>query len=197
MNYLQRCLVFPVLLVSVVLFQSLPAQAQDAAPNVVVIFIDDLGYADIGPFGAKAYKTPHLDEMAKQGRRFTDFVTSTAVCSASRAALMTGCYHRRVGISGALGPKANIGINSDEMTLAEVCKQKIMQRRVLENGISACKRNSFPCNTGSTITTDCLIRTTCGLFIRISLISQPIRPNENETTLPCHFLMATKSWTRM
>ena len=93
-------------------------------PNVVVIFIDDLGYADIGPFGAKDYKTPRLDEMARQGMQFTDFVSSTAVCSAARAALLTGCYHRRVGISGALGPNSKAGINSNEMTLAELCKQR-------------------------------------------------------------------------
>ena len=98
--------------------------SKDDLPNIVVIFIDDLGYADIGSFGAKGYKTPNLDRMAKEGRRFTDFVTSTAVCSASRAALLTGCYHRRVGISGALGPGAKHGINSKEMTLAELCKQK-------------------------------------------------------------------------
>ena len=71
-----------------------------SSPNIVVIFIDDLGYADIGPFGADGYTTPNLDQMAKQGRRFTDFVASTAVCSASRIALLTGCNHRRVGISG-------------------------------------------------------------------------------------------------
>ena len=65
-----------------------------------------------------------LDQMAKQGRRFTDFVASTAVCSASRIALLTGCNHRRVGISGALGPSSKFGINSEEMTLAELCKQK-------------------------------------------------------------------------
>lgn len=93
-------------------------------PNVIVIFIDDLGYADIGPFGAKDFKTPNLDRMALEGRKFTDFVTSTAVCSASRAALLTGCYHRRVGISGALGPRSKVGLNSDELTLAELCKQK-------------------------------------------------------------------------
>ncbi len=97
---------------------------QDRPPNVVVIFIDDMGYADIGPFGAKGYETPHLDRMAKQGMKFTDFVAATAVCSASRAALLTGCYHRRVGISGALGPNSNIGINASETTLAELCKQK-------------------------------------------------------------------------
>ena len=93
-------------------------------PNIVVIFIDDMGYADIGPFGATSIPTPNLDRMAREGRRFTDFHVSSAVCSASRAALLTGCYHERVSISGALGPNAKIGISASEMTLAEVCKQK-------------------------------------------------------------------------
>jgi arylsulfatase A len=93
-------------------------------PNVVVIFIDDMGYADINPFGSNPYATPNLDRMASEGRRFTDFVVSSAVCSASRSALMTGCYHRRVGIQGALGPKSNIGINPNETTIAELCKSK-------------------------------------------------------------------------
>jgi len=93
-------------------------------PNIVVIFMDDMGYADIGPFGAKAYPTPHLDRMAKEGRKFTDFYVTQAVCSASRAGLLTGCYNVRVGILGALGPKATHGINASEVTLAEICKQK-------------------------------------------------------------------------
>src|SRR5947208_811570 len=80
-------------------------------PNIVIIFIDDMGYADIGPFGATAYKTPHLDRMAKEGRVFTDFHAATAVCSASRVALMTGCYPERVSILGALGPTAKVGIS--------------------------------------------------------------------------------------
>lgn len=92
-------------------------------PNVIVIFIDDMGYADIGPFGSEV-PTPNLDRMAKEGMRLTDFVVSSAVCSASRAALLTGCYHRRVGISGALGPDAQIGISDEEMTIAQLCKQK-------------------------------------------------------------------------
>jgi arylsulfatase A len=91
-------------------------------PNVVIIFIDDLGYADIGPFGATAYKTPHLDRMACEGRIFTDFHSATAVCSASRAALLTGCYPERVSILGALNPHAQHGINSDEVTLGELCR---------------------------------------------------------------------------
>ncbi|MBA3483692.1 MAG: sulfatase [Pirellulales bacterium] len=93
-------------------------------PNIVVIFIDDLGYADVGPFGATAYKTPHLDRMAAEGRRFTDFHTSSAVCSASRVALLTGCYHERVSIVGALRPHSPHGVNADELTLAELCKQR-------------------------------------------------------------------------
>jgi arylsulfatase A len=95
-----------------------------ASPNVIVIFIDDMGYADIGPFGATDYSTPNLDRMAKEGMKFTDFVVSSAVCSASRAALLTGCYHIRVGITGALGPGSQMGISDDEITLAELCKSK-------------------------------------------------------------------------
>jgi arylsulfatase A len=98
--------------------------AADRPPNIVIIFIDDMGYADIGPFGAEGYETPHLDRMAKEGRIFTDFYVTQAVCSASRAGLLTGCYNVRVGIGGALGPKSNIGINADEVTIAEICKQK-------------------------------------------------------------------------
>lgn len=97
---------------------------RETTPNVVIIFCDDLGYADIGPFGAKSYATPHLDRMASEGINFTNFHVSQAVCSASRAALMTGCYNNRIGIHGALGPGAPIGINAKEMTLAELLKQK-------------------------------------------------------------------------
>ena len=103
---------------------ALNSQAQKRPPNIVVIFMDDMGYADIGPFGAKAYPTPHLNRMAKEGRKFTDFYVTQAVCSASRAGLLTGCYNVRVGILGALGPKSTHGINANEITLAEICKQK-------------------------------------------------------------------------
>ena len=97
---------------------------QERPPNVVVIFIDDLGYADIGSFGADGYVTPHLDQMAADGLRLTDFYCSQAVCSASRASLLTGCYANRVSILGALGPNARHGLNPQEMTIAEVLKQR-------------------------------------------------------------------------
>ncbi|MFZ4593559.1 MAG: sulfatase-like hydrolase/transferase, partial [Verrucomicrobiaceae bacterium] len=67
-----------------------------ASPNIVVFFIDDMGYADIGPFGAKGYSTPNLDKMAEQGTKFTNFHVAQPVCSASRAALLTGCYPNRI-----------------------------------------------------------------------------------------------------
>ena len=93
-------------------------------PNFVIIFMDDMGYADIGPFGAKGYPTPNLDRMAKEGRKFTDFYVTQAVSSASRAGLLTGCYNVRIGILGALGPKSSHGIAASESTIAEICKQK-------------------------------------------------------------------------
>ena len=111
------------LLFSTLLFSVLATHAR--SPNVIVIFMDDMGYADIDPFGdTPGYETPNLSRMAKEGRKFTDFYVTQAVCSASRAGLMTGCYNVRVGILGALGPKANYGIHPDETTMAEICKQK-------------------------------------------------------------------------
>lgn len=98
--------------------------APNRLPNFVIVFIDDMGYADIGPFGAQGYPTPHLDRLAREGRRFTDFYVTQAVCSASRAGLITGCYNVRVGIFGALAHQANHGLNASEVTLAEIVKQK-------------------------------------------------------------------------
>ncbi|MEZ6125297.1 MAG: sulfatase [Planctomycetaceae bacterium] len=103
---------------------SLFGEQADRTPNVIVIFIDDMGYADIGPFGAVGYETPHLNQMAAEGRIFTDFYVTQAVCSASRAGLLTGCYNIRVGIGGALGPRSKIGISDTEVTLGEIAKQK-------------------------------------------------------------------------
>ena len=103
------------------------AQAVDAPPaqpNIVIIFTDDQGYADVGVYGARGYATPNLDRMAAQGVRFTDFYVAQAVCTSSRAALLTGCYPNRIGLVGALGPQTNYGIHDDEVTLAELCKQR-------------------------------------------------------------------------
>ena len=100
-----------------------PIRAAEA-PNVVLIYCDDLGYADLGCFGSKICRTPNLDRMAAEGVRFTDFYASSAVCSASRAALLTGAYHERLGIRGALGPKDLKGLAHPETTLAELLKAR-------------------------------------------------------------------------
>ena len=92
--------------------------------NIIVVFIDDMGYGDLGCYGATGYTTPNLDKMASQGVRFTNFVSAQAVCSASRAGILTGCYPNRVGISGALMPDSKIGLNPEEETIAEVLKRQ-------------------------------------------------------------------------
>lgn len=96
-------------------------------PNIILIFCDDLGYGDLSCYGALQYKTPNLDKMASQGVRFTSFLSAQAVCSASRAGIMTGCYPNRVGISGALMPDAKIGLNPNEETIAEVLNKRKYQ----------------------------------------------------------------------
>src|SRR5204862_8281847 len=93
-------------------------------PNVVLILADDLGYSDVGVYGAEEFATPHLDRLAREGIRFTDFHVAQGVCSASRAALMTGCYPNRVGITGALEPWDKFGLSANELTLPQMMKQK-------------------------------------------------------------------------
>lgn len=93
-------------------------------PNFVIIFADDLGYADIGSFGAKGYKTPNLDRLAEEGVRLTNFYVAQAVCSASRTALLTGCYPNRVGILGALNHTAQHGIHANELLIPAVLKPR-------------------------------------------------------------------------
>jgi arylsulfatase A len=93
-------------------------------PNFVIIFTDDQGYADVGCYGARGFETPNLNAMAAQGVRFTSFYVPQAVCSASRAALLTGCYPNRVSVLHALMPWAENGISSGEETLAQVLKKR-------------------------------------------------------------------------
>ncbi len=97
---------------------------EQRSPNIVIIMTDDQGYADTGAFGAKDFETPNLDRMAQEGIRFTDFHVSQPVCGASRASLLTGCYSNRIGMLGAPSHNSTHGINSNEMTMAELVKQK-------------------------------------------------------------------------
>src|SRR4051812_31707632 len=101
-----------------------PAPAADPPkPNVVVVFIDDLGYADVGPFGATKQKTPHLDRMAAEGMKLTSFYAAP-VCSVSRAQLLTGCYGARVSVPGVFFPAGRQGLHPNEVTVAERLKER-------------------------------------------------------------------------
>ena len=97
---------------------------KNSSPNIVIIFMDDLGYGDISNFGAINYKTPNIDRMANQGMLFTNFYSAQAVCSASRAGLLTGTYPNRIGISGALMPYSKKGLHKDEITIAEMLRDE-------------------------------------------------------------------------
>jgi arylsulfatase A len=94
--------------------------AQEAKPNIIVILADDLGYADVGCYGAKGFKTPQLDKMAKEGTRFTSFYTGCSVCSGSRAALLTGRHFQRVGVPPVMFPGNKNGLNPNEITIARL-----------------------------------------------------------------------------
>lgn len=115
------------LLASVVAVQ---AKAADSSPNFIVIFCDDLGYGDLGCYGSMKNRTPHIDQLATDGVLFTDFYSSSPVCTPSRASLMTGCYPRRVGMHEdftghwVLIPRSRRGLHPDETTVAEALKSK-------------------------------------------------------------------------
>ena len=111
---------------SLVLLSVCTVQAESAArPNIVLIFIDDMGYGDIGPFGNNVNKTPELDRMAKEGMVLTDFYVSNTACTPSRSALMTGCYADRIGMDGrVVFPGDKRGLNPKEITIADMLKAR-------------------------------------------------------------------------
>lgn len=106
------------------LFSFQASQPKTRKPNIVLVYFDDMGFGDIGRTGAIGYQTPNMDQMAKEGLFFSHFYAPQAVCSASRAGLLTGCYPNRVGFSGALDHTAKVGLNPEEETIAELLKKQ-------------------------------------------------------------------------
>ena len=96
---------------------------KNTKPNIVFILTDDLGYSDLSSYGSKFIKTPFLDSMALDGAKLTSYYSPQAVCSASRAAILTGAYSNRIGINGAFGPKSPKGINEKELLISEMLKE--------------------------------------------------------------------------
>jgi arylsulfatase len=100
------------------------ATAEPKTPNVILIVADDMGYADAACYGAKGVRTPNIDRLARDGTRFTNFCVAQPVCTASRAAIMSGCYPNRIGMAGALNHTSTIGIHPDETLLPELLRAK-------------------------------------------------------------------------
>ncbi len=110
------------LLISVAII-SFQKKAETTKPNVIIIFMDDMGYGDPSCYSGLLYQTPNIDKLASQGMRFTNFYAAQAVCSASRAGILTGCYPNRIGIHGALMPWSTIALNPKEETIAQALKK--------------------------------------------------------------------------
>ena len=93
-------------------------------PNVIFIYTDDLGYGDLGCFGADSIATPYLDKMAANGMKFTNFYTTSPICSPSRTSLLTGRYQVRSGVTRVFFPNSLQGLDPSEYTMAEMFKSK-------------------------------------------------------------------------
>lgn len=117
------------LILLVALFSGIAA-GEDRPPNFIVIFCDNLGYGDIEPFGSEIHRTPHLNRMAEEGRKFTHFCVTAGVCTPSRASMMTGCYSQRVSMHmnprdyHVIRPVSPYGLHPDEVTIAEALKKE-------------------------------------------------------------------------
>jgi len=144
----QRCLLSLTFVVALCLSLEQSRAEMVGTPNIVIIYPDDMGYGDPGVFGGRGYKTPNIDRLAQEGRRFTDFYVAQPVCSASRTALLTGCYPNRLGIHGALGPRDKVGISDQEVTLAEICRSRGYATGIFGKWHLGCQEQFLPLQHG-------------------------------------------------
>jgi arylsulfatase A-like enzyme len=117
-------------------------------PNVIIILMDDMGYGDTEPYGMTGIPTPNFNKVAREGTRFTHFNAGQPICTASRAALLTGCYPNRVGMSGALLPGAKIALNPQEATIASLLKEAGYRTAMLGKWHLGNKPPYFPVHYG-------------------------------------------------
>ena len=106
----------------IILLVIFSCEKNNNSPNIIFILTDDLGYGDLSSYGSETIKTINIDKLAEDGVKLTSYYAAQPVCSASRAAILTGAYPNRIGIYNAFGPTSNSGINHDEYTLAEMLK---------------------------------------------------------------------------
>lgn len=123
-------------------------RAAERPPNIIHIIADDVGYDDIGAFGCKDIPTPNLDRMAQQGMRFTNFYAPGAVCTPSRAAILTGCYAPRVSLPDVLFPFSKVGLSDKEVTIAELLKTRGYATAVIGKWHLGHQKQFLPTNHG-------------------------------------------------
>ena len=138
-------------LVTLILFflcQTTRAGSSKRAVNIILVYLDDMGYGDLTITGATGYSTPHIDRMASEGVFFSHYYSPQAVCSASRAGLLTGCYPNRIGFSGALDHSSKTGISNEEETIAQMLKKEGYATGAFGKWHLGCQEQFLPQNHG-------------------------------------------------
>jgi len=139
---IKKCLLF----LTVIILNGCNTEIAD--PNIVFILTDDLGYGDLSSYGSNTINSENIDQLAKDGVKLTSYYAAQPVCSASRAAVLTGVYPNRIGIHNAFGPNSNSGINHSELTLAEMLKENGYSTGIFGKWHLGSKKEYFPTNHG-------------------------------------------------
>ena len=132
----------------ILIFTISSCETENRRPNIVFILTDDLGYGDLSSYGSKTINSENIDQLAKDGVKLTSYYAAQPVCSASRAAVLTGVYPNRIGIHNAFGPNSNSGINHNELTLAEMLKENGYSTGIFGKWHLGSKKEYFPTNHG-------------------------------------------------
>jgi len=132
----------------ILIFTISSCETENRRPNIVFILTDDLGYGDLSSYGSKTINSKNIDQLAKDGVKLTSYYAAQPVCSASRAAVLTGVYPNRIGIHNAFGPNSNSGINHSELTLAEMLKENGYSTGIFGKWHLGSKKEFFPTNHG-------------------------------------------------
>ena len=133
---------------SIIFLAIFSCEKNNNSPNIVFILTDDLGYGDLSSYGSETIKTTNIDKLAKEGVKLTSYYAAQPVCSASRAAILTGAYPNRLGIYNAFGPTSDSGINHNEYTLAEMLKDNGYKTGIFGKWHLGSKKEFFPTRHG-------------------------------------------------
>ena len=132
----------------IILFVIFSCEKNNNSPNIVFILADDLGYGDLSSYGSQTIETINIDKLADDGVKLTSYYAAQPVCSASRAAILTGAYPNRIGIYNAFGPTSDSGISHNEYTLAEMLKDNGYKTGIFGKWHLGSKKEFFPTNHG-------------------------------------------------